>query len=268
MFSNSFKNKVMKRYNISESIINRPIHYRIPDLVNLKIKPYPLYYSTKKINNSKDIETHKSNTVPSYRSILNASLKNKKTRKNFRLILSEENLLNIELNNQYKNSIKMVYEMKKYQNNSSKAVINDLINKTNHKQTTIFPKVLQNVQKSIKLGKMNNFPQIYSFFTPQTTKIKIKNRYKLRNLMEFPLKEKEVKNNCEKEFIQKEKSIDYNKYSIKIINTNNKFSIRKDMNNEDKNIKDKNYSSYYDSPIRIKSRYYSNNIINDEKEDY
>ena len=150
MFSNSFKNKVMKRYNISESIINRPIHYRIPDLVNLKIKPYPLYYSTKKINNSKDIETHKSNTVPSYRSILNASLKNKKTRKNFRLILSEENLLNIELNNQYKNSIKMVYEMKKYQNNSSKAVINDLINKKNHKQTTIFPKVLQNVQKSIK----------------------------------------------------------------------------------------------------------------------
>ena len=267
MFSNPFKNKIMKRYNISESIINRPIHYRIPDLVNLKLKPYPLYYSTKKINNSKDIETHKSNTVPSYRCLYNTSLKNNISRKNLRLMLSEENLLNIELNNKYKNSIKMVYEMKKYQNLSSKAVINDLINKKNHKQTTIFPKVFQNLQKSIKLDKMNKIPPIYSFFTPQTTKIKIKNRYKLRNLMEFPLKEKEVKNDYEKKFTQKEKSIDYDKYSIKIINTNNKFSIRKDINNEDKNINDKNYCSCCDSPIRIKSRYYNTNIINDEKED-
>ena len=268
MFSNYLKTKIIQKYNLSESIINRPIHYRIPDLVNLKLKPYPLYYSTKKINNSKDIETHKSNTVPSYRCLYNTSLKSNNSRKNFRLMLSEENLLNIELNNQYKNSIKMVYEMKKYQNLSSKAVINDLINKKNHKQTTIFPKVFQKLQKSIKLDKMNNIPPIYSFFTPQTTKIKIKNRYKLRNLMEFPLKEKEVKNNCEKEFIQKEKSIDYNKYSIKIINTNNKFSIRKNLNNEDKNIKDKNYCSCCDSPIRIKSRYYNTNIIKDEKEDY
>ena len=158
----------------------------------------------------------------------------------------------------------MIYEIKKYQNLSSKAVINDLINKKNHKKTTLFPKVFKNLQKSIKLDKINN---MLPFFTPQVTKIKIKNRYKLRNLMDFPLKEKEYKDNYEKNIIQNEKSIECDKSPIKIINTNNnKFTIRKNVDIVDKNIKN-NYTSYNDSPVLIRSIYYNTNSINDENED-
>ena len=265
MFSNHFKSKIMKRYNISESILNRPIHYRIPDLVNFKLKPYPVYYSSKKLNNNiKEIEAQKTNSVPISRNQNNRSLKKEYFNKNLELILNDENLINMELNKRYNKSIKMIYEIKKYQNLSSKAVINDLINKKNHKKTTLFPKVFKNLQKSIKLDKINN---MLPFFTPQVTKIKIKNRYKLRNLMDFPLKEKEYKDNYEKNIIQNEKSIECDKSPIKIINTNNnKFTIRKNVDIVDKNIKN-NYTSYNDSPVRIRSIYYNTNSINDENED-
>ena len=73
--------------------------------------------------------------------------------------------------------------------------------------------------------------------------------------------------------IKQDESIDYDKFSIKIIkminNSNNKFVIDKDPLNNDVNyLNNIKHYSYNDSPISIKSRYYkTNNIINDKEND-
>ena len=270
MFSNYLKTKIIQKYNLSESIINRPIHYRIPDLVNLKMNPHPIYYSSKKFNTSKDKEIHKINTLSTQINISNKSIKKRKIRKKLNLILKEENPLTNELYRNFSKSLKMIYEIKKSPNITSKTVIKDIINNKNHKKSTIFPKVYQNMIKNKKIKDINNKLPLNYFFTPQATKLKINKKYYLRNLIELPLKEKDLNNNFEKDNTKRENSIDYDKFSIKVIKTNinnNQFSIGKFITDEYKKNKNnnKNYS-YYDSPIRIKSRYFSNNIINENND--
>ena len=130
MFSNYLKTKIIQKYNLSESIINRPIHYRIPDLVNLKMNPHPIYYSSKKFNTSKDKEIHKINTLSTQINISNKSIKKRKIRKKLNLILKEENPLTNELYRNFSKSLKMIYEIKKSPNITSKTVIfSKLLNK-------------------------------------------------------------------------------------------------------------------------------------------
>ena len=269
MFSNSFKKKIIQKYNISESIINRPIHYRIPDLVNIKLSSEPLYYSLKKVNNSNDIETHKINSksplTSTQRNYKKTILRKETFKKKLQLLINDENPINIFNKNQNK-AIKMIYELKKYQNITNKAVINNFINSKNHKKSTIFPNVFQNKKRNQKLTKINKMMPPNFFFTPQMTKIKMKNRYRIRNLKFFSPKENETCNDGIKQLKKKEKSIDSDRCCIKIIktqnNTNNDLIIRKDSIKKEHNDDNKTYS-YDDSPYRIKSRYFNTNIIND-----
>ena len=269
MFSNSLKNKIIQKYNISESLINRPIHYRIPDLVNLKMNPHPIYYSSKKFHSSKEKEIQKINILSTQINISKTNIKKNKIKKKLNLILKEENPLNNDLYKNFSKSLKMIYEKKKYSNFTSKTVIKDIINKKNHKKSTIFPKVYKNMQKNQKLTDINNKLHLNYFFTPQATKLKLNKKFYLRNIIEFPLKKNELNNNFEKDITNRENSIDYDKYSIKVIKTNtnnNQLSIGKFINDEyKKNNDNKNYS-YYDSPIRISSRYFSNNIIKENND--
>ena len=273
MFSNSFKNKIIQKYNISESIINRPIHYRIPDIVNIKFKKYPLYYSSKKLNESKTTENNKISTFsslsPKQKDIYDNNKDNQKYRKKLELLLNEENPINTELIKNYQKSIKMIYEIKKFPNIANRAVIKDMINKKNHKKSTIFPKVCRNLKLSQNLPNANNnLISLNKFFTPQLTKIRIKNKHKIRNLNEFPLKERDTEDSKEKEIIIQEKPISRDKQSIKLIKT--KEQTTQTINIKENNRK-KNYS-YYDSPIKvIKSRYFNfntnTNSINEKNND-
>ena len=261
MFSNSIKNKIIQKYNISESIINRPIHFRIPDLVNIQFQKYPSYYSSKSLNGSKNIENNKI-FIFSYnkRYLLDNNSKNQKYRKKLELLLNEENPLKHELIKNCQKSVKMIYEIKKFPNKESKAVINNTIKK-NHKKSTVFPNVCRNLKLNPKISNTSDNLFLNKFFTPQLTKIKIKNR--IRNLTKFPLNAKNRENNIEKEIlIKKVKSVTHNKQSIKTIKTNQTKDQKTQTVNIRKNNINKKYS-YEDSPIRlIKSRYFTTNSIN------
>lgn len=265
MFSNKYKNKIIQKYNISESIINRPIHFRVPDLINNNRTQNQVYNPLKKFNYPKDYQVHKITTLsPLIKLKKEIKILPQKTRKfnkkKLEILLNDENPINDEIYKDYNKSIKMIYEIKKFPNIESKSVIKDTINKKNHKKSTLFPRVIQNIKKAQKLSKLSKMPINY-FFTPQLTKIKIKNRNNMRNLMEFPLKEKNIiinnNNNTEKEIAKQEQSIDYDKCSIRIIKTNNNNNLLKSKGKN--NLNYKSYSYDY-SPIRsIKSRYYTNN---------
>lgn len=265
MFSNKFKNKIIQKYNISESTINRPIHFRVPELININRTQNQVYNTLKKLNNPKENQVNKITTLsPLTKFKKEIKIFPQKThkfnKKKLEILLNDENPINDEIYKDYNKSIKMIYEIKKFPNIESKSVIKDIVNKKNHKKSTLFPRVIQNIKKAQKLSKLSKMPIKY-FFTPQLTKIKIKNRNNMRNLMEFPLKEKNIiinNNNIEKEIAKQEQSIDYDKCSIRIIKTNNNNNnlLKYKGNN---NLNYKSYSYDY-SPIRsIKSRYYSNN---------
>ena len=267
MFSNSFKKKIIKKYNISESIINRPIHYRIPDLVNMKLNDYPIYIPSKRIhNNSKDLENYKTNSISPLSSrkgnIMKTSLKKHAFKHQIKSLLNEEYPINIYFNKNRNKKIKSINNLKKFRNLSKKAVINNIINIKNHKQSVIFPNLFQNIKNSQKLTKINHMMPPNFFFIPQT-KIKLKNQY--RN-QDNQLKESEtnIYNNMEKNINKKEKSLDYDKYSIKIIKTYNNNGL---INSNNTTNNDDIYS-YDDSPIHIRSRYFNSNIINDENNNY
>ena len=266
MFSNSFKKKIIKKYNISESIINRPIHYRIPDLVNMKLNSYPVDSSSKRINNnSKDLEIYKANSISPLssrqRNIKKTSLKKYNFKQQLQLLLNEAFPINIYFNKNRNKNIKMINELKKLRKFSNKAVINNFINLKNHKQSTKFPYLFQNIKNTQKLTKINHMMPPNFFFTPQITKIK--NKYNRNQKKDIQLKESETNtfSIMETNMNKKEKSIDYDKFSIKIIKTYNNNGLINSNNNDDNNI-----CSYDDdSSLRIRSRYFNANIINDEK---
>ena len=271
MFSNSFKKKIIIKYNISESIINRPIHYRIPDLVNMKLNSYPIDSSSKRIKNkntSNDLEIYKTNSISPLssrqRNIKKISLKKHNFKQQLHLLLHEAYPINIYFNKNRSKNIKMINDLIKFRKFSNNAVINNFINLKNHKQSTKFPLLFQNIKNTQKLTKINHMMPPNFFFTPQNTKIK--NKYNRNQKEDIQLKESETNtfSIMETNMNKKEKSIDYDKYSIKIIKTydnNGLINSNNITNNDDNNI-----CSYDDdSSFRIRSRYFNANIINDEK---
>jgi len=260
MFSNQFKNKIIHKYNISESIINRPIHYRVPDLINNKLKDNKSYYTSKRLNNSKSIEIHKSyDLFPVEKNNNFSNHKSQIFKKNLRLLFNNNSLASINKLKIFDKKIKMIYEINKLPNIENKNIKNNS-KKNNNKCLSIPPK------SYFKL-KYQNIPKIndkmtFNFFTPELTKIKIKNKKGLINLINNPIKNIY----SQKEILKNNQSLDYDKLTIRVIKNNKSNDLSNNSNNEeDGNNITKN--SFYNHPIKsIKSRY--NLTFNDNNGGY
>ena len=249
MFSNQFKNKIIQKYNISESIINRPIHYRIPDLVNTKFKDNKSSYTSKRLNNSKSIEVHKAyDLFPVEKNKNSGNHKNQIFQKSLKLLLNNNNLSSINNLNLFDKRIKMIYEVNKLPSIDNK-IIKNISKKNNNKCLSIS-------NRSYLKFKYQNMPKIndkitFNFFTPELTKIRIKNKKRLINLINNPI------NNIysQKEILRNNQTLDYDKLTIRVIKNNKSNDLPNNSNNEeDGNNITKN--SFYNHPIKsIKSRY-------------
>ena len=260
MFSNQFKNKIIQKYNISESIINRPIHYRVPDLVNNKFKDDKSYMTSKRLPNSKSIEVHKAYDLLSFEKNKNfRNHKGQRFKKNLKLLLNNNNLTSISNLKLLDKRVKMIYEINKLPSIDNKIFIRNKYKKTNGKCISISSKSYFKL-KNQNMPKIND-KILFNFFTPELTKIKIKNKKGLINLINNP-----VKNiYSQKEILKNNQSLDYNKLTIRVIKNNKSNDLSNNSNNEeDGNNITKN--SFYNYPIKsIKSRYnltYNDNNIN------
>ena len=250
MFSNQFKNKIIHKFNISESIINRPIHYRIPDLANNKFKEDKSYHTSKRLINSKSIEVHKSHDLfPIEKNKNFNNHKNQIFRKNMKILLNNYNLTNINNVKLFDKRIKMIYEINKLPN-IDKKIIKKVSKKNNNKCSSISPKSYFKL-KYQNMPKINDKVTLNFFFTPELTKIKIKNKKGLINLINNPIKNVY----SQKEILKNNHSLDYDKLTIRVIKNNKSNELTNNSNNEeDGNNITKN--SFYNHPIKsIKSRY-------------
>jgi hypothetical protein len=252
MFSNQFKNKIIKKYNISESIINRPIHYRVPDIVNYKFKDDKRYFTLKRLIYSKSIEGHKEYDLSPIEKNKNVNNHNNQIfTKSLKLLLNNNNLAKSSNLKSFDRRVKMIYEINKLPNIDNKIIMKNIVTKKKGKFSSISPK------SYFKL-KNQNIPKINdkiscNFFTPELTKIKIKNQNQkgLINLINNPIKNIY----SQKELLKNNQSLDYNKLTIRVIKNNKSNDLSNNSNNEeDGNNITKN--SFYNHPIKsIKSRY-------------
>ena len=250
MFSNQFKNKIIKKYNISESIINRPIHYRVPDIVNNKFKEEKNYFTLKRLICSKSNEGHKEYDLSPIEKRKNVNNHNSQIfKKSLKLLLNNNNLTKSSDLKLFDRKVKMIYEINKLPSIGNKIIMKNIAKKNKGK----FPSISH---KSYFKLKNQNIPKINdkiscNFFTPELTKIKIKNKKGFINLINNPI------NNIysQKELLKNNQSLDYNKLTIRVIKNNKSNDLSNNSNNEeDGNNITKN--SFYNHPIKsIKSRY-------------
>ena len=249
MFSNQFKNKIIKKYNISESIINRPIHYRVPDIVNNKFKEEKNYFTLKRLICSKSNEGHKEYDLSPIEKRKNVNNHNSQIfKKSLKLLLNNNNLTKSSNLKLFDRRVKMIYEINKLPSIGNKIIIKNIAKK-NKGKSSISSKFYFKL-KNQNIPKIND--KISSnFFTPELTKIKIKNKKGFINLMNNPIKN----TYSQKELLKNNQSLDYNKLTIKVIKNNKSNDSSNNSNNEeDGNNITKN--SFYNHPIKsIKSRY-------------
>ena len=147
--------------------------------------------------------------------------------------------------------VKMIYEINKLPNIDNKIIMKNIAKKNKGK----FPSISH---KSYFKLKNQNIPKINdkiscNFFSPELTKIKIKNKNQkgLIHLINNPIKNIY----SQKELLKNNQSLDYNKLTIKVIKNNKTNDLSNNSNNEeDGNNITKN--SFYNHPIKsIKSRY-------------
>ena len=266
MFSTRYKNKIKQKYKLSETIINRPNNYRIPYLLDSKMKNNNNYASTKYLNNKNSFERnifYKMNTfVPENKYIPHQT--KKIYIKRIEYLLNKE-ISNIHLDKKIDKNIKMIYEVNNLPHIENKTIIKNIYNKKNIKLSS---KILPNVYS--KLQKSQNFNKLLSlnFFTPELIKIKKKKGNKNINLIDLKLKNIKVNNiDKKKQMLISDKSMDCNMCTIKIAKNDKKKELKDLIISKNKDIEDEcnntNYS-FYNSPIpSIRSKYFVTHNIND-----
>ena len=250
MFSNQFKNKIIKKYNISESIINRPIHYRVPDIVNNKFKDEKNYFTLKRLICSKSIEGHKEYDLYPIEKNKNVNNHNNQIfKKSLKLLLNNNNITKSSNLKLFDRRVKMIYEINKLPSIGNKIIMKNITKKNKGKFSSINHKSYCKL-KNQDMPKINDKISC-NFFTPELTKIKIKNKKGFINLISNPIKNIY----SQKDLLKNNQSLDYNKLTIRVIKNNKSNDLSNNSNNEeDGNNITKN--SFYNHPIRsIKSRY-------------
>ena len=185
--------------------------------------------------------------------------------------LLNNKISNINLDKKINKNIKMIYKLGSLSDIENKDFIKNIYNKKNIKiSSKILPSLFIKFYKNQKISKFNKILSL-KFFTTELNKIK--NRNKTINLLDFQLKNKELKNLIkEKQILKKDKSMDYNKCLIKTVKIDKKINLKELIISNNKGIENECNNttySFYNSPLpSIRSRYFLTHNVNDNNNDY